>query len=167
MIPTICLYNTFFISCPHTRGDDPPYSKYFLYLPYLSPHAWGWSLIRQDSQKVELLVPTRVGMILAVAYPKFFKISCPHTRGDDPLWTHSRIIAVILSPHAWGWSFLCKLSKFCKTLVPTRVGMILFYVKNIRCSQTCPHTRGDDPGYVPDELNKFFLSPHAWGWSCV
>ena len=33
-----------------------------------------------------MLVPTRVGMILSSGINDFINASCPHTRGDDPLY---------------------------------------------------------------------------------
>ena len=48
-------------------------------------------------------------------------------------------------------------------LVPTRVGMILFFPRFSEPKYACPHTRGDDPN---NERLTFFgitLSPHAWG----
>ena len=51
---------------------------------------------------VNMLVPTRVGMILGLGIVLFLFKACPHTRGDDP--THLVHIDTIadLSPHAWG-----------------------------------------------------------------
>ena len=90
-----------------------------------------------------MLVPTRVGMILALATFSTSVLSCPHTRGDDPKrrWNVSK----------W-WD-----------LVPTRVGMILSENATTEFFGSCPHTRGDDP--ISDTIDDYaaHLSPHAWG----
>ena len=43
------------------------------------------------------------------------------------------------------------------------MGMILGFATAVLSDSPCPHTHGDDPVYVPDELKKLNLSPHAWG----
>ena len=48
------------------------------------------------------LVPTRVGMIPVLVAYVVWKISCPHTRGDDPGVVSVLQIPIDLSPHAWG-----------------------------------------------------------------
>ena len=48
-------------------------------------------------------------------------------------------------------------------LVPTRVGMILPLQAADTVTQTCPHTRGDDPLPGSAEIDMSDLSPHAWG----
>ena len=50
-----------------------------------------------------------------------------------------------------------------KTLVPTRVGMILNKRLYQSANASCPHTRGDDPYNHPQTLKIALLSPHAWG----
>ena len=49
-----------------------------------------------------LLVPTRVGMILIYRFFSMPKITCPHTRGDDPDKFARLLSKRSLSPHAWG-----------------------------------------------------------------
>ena len=70
-----------------------------------------------------MLVPTRVGMIPVSDSKHTEKVSCPHTRGDDPVTSeslqdfsdacpHTRgddpgeiedtSVVLTLSPHAWG-----------------------------------------------------------------
>ena len=48
------------------------------------------------------LVPTRMGMILAVTGFKRKDIPCPHTHGDDPDFYTADGVYDNLSPHAWG-----------------------------------------------------------------
>ena len=50
----------------------------------------------------EKLVPTRVGMILLVLSIVLICLTCPHTRGDDPLYGKMAQSTDSLSPHAWG-----------------------------------------------------------------
>ena len=48
------------------------------------------------------LVPTRVGMILDGSTEGVLFITCPHTRGDDPIFNQQCDSIGSLSPHAWG-----------------------------------------------------------------
>ena len=48
------------------------------------------------------LVPIRVGMIPNFAEVSRSPITCPHTRGDDPIQSGADIIGRHLSPYAWG-----------------------------------------------------------------
>ena len=49
-----------------------------------------------------LLVPIRVGMILAVLVMIYGQSACPHTHGDDPRANGKKPIEKNLSPYAWG-----------------------------------------------------------------
>ena len=133
------------LTCPHTRGDDPGKNNKNYPCRLLSPHAWGWSLLLTYFDICDKLVPTRVGMIPFPSPAYTFNETCPHTRGDDPLSSGSFNELLILSPHAWGWSYK---------------GMIRIEVWN-----ACPHTRGDDPMTFSKAFQNVSLSPHAWGWS--
>ena len=65
-------------------------------------------------------------MILSEVVLTMHDVTCPHTRGDDP------VDAVY--------------SERKNALVPTRVGMILELALFENRKRACPHTRGDDPG---------------------
>ena len=57
---------------------------------------------REHIAKKERLVPTRVGMIPRAMHNYANRLTCPHTRGDDPSDTTKRERMINLSPHAWG-----------------------------------------------------------------
>ena len=50
----------------------------------------------------EELVPIRVGMILIPFKSSSRKLTCPHTRGDDPVEAKKMSEGGHLSPYAWG-----------------------------------------------------------------
>ena len=82
-------------------------------------------------------------MILKIEDLYTEKETCPHTRGDDPV-------------------FNIYVQLFAE-LVPTRVGMILPTTRHFYHCCTCPHTRGDDPYECYPNSRQDILSPHAWG----
>ena len=63
ILPPLCIIFAG-AACPHTRGDDPD--------------------VLVMSEALQILVPTRVGMILGHNRIKKIMRPCPHTRGDDP-----------------------------------------------------------------------------------
>ena len=92
-------------TCPHTRGDDPDVVILSEYADYLSPYAWGWSFYLIRYCVYLFLVPIRVGMIPQVIAFVSILASCPHTRGDDPIFLFIFRHWKFLSPYAWGWSW--------------------------------------------------------------
>ena len=154
-------------SCPHTRGDDPVLQMGQNGNSSLSPYAWGWSFFISFVLFLIQLVPIRVGMILFDEGETQMIVSCPHTRGDDPMKRKILNCGINLSPYAWGWSYPSKYRRKWRFLVPIRVGMILIWAYVFRVQFTCPHTRGDDPMRITYIINTQGLSPYAWGWSWV
>ena len=89
---------------PHTRGDGPAVASNRASRTQYSPHAWGWSALRDSFQRSQSIFPTRVGMVRSPMVIGHNLHHIPHTRGDGP-----RTVAIcrrrkIYSPHAWGWS---------------------------------------------------------------
>ena len=104
-------------------------------------------------------------MILFHKFRFVLQSTCPHTRGDDPVWWGGNTNDSFLSPYAWGWSYEEEDIKLWDKLVPIRVGMIKDFRSMQRSAKTCPHTRGDDQ-ILKDFCNvRRNLSPYAWGWS--
>ena len=50
----------------------------------------------------DVLVPTRMGMILLTEFDYKIYETCPHTHGDDPITAKEHHVIESLSPHAWG-----------------------------------------------------------------
>ena len=80
-------------------------------------------------------------------------MSCPHTRGDDPLLLFSLTVSeicdiLLLEADLFTVSTLncgAVIEGKSASLVPTRVGMIKYYTNPFAVFNSCPHTRGDDP----------------------
>ncbi len=51
---------------------------------------------------VNLVFPTRVGVILTAAAVSDGVTGFPHTRGGDPRIDHYAVTSPLFSPHAWG-----------------------------------------------------------------
>ncbi len=70
--------------CPHPRGDGPlPLAMCFSQIS-MSPPAWGWPGTRQINARLDIDVPTRVGMARDDAPGAGGGDGCPHPRGDGP-----------------------------------------------------------------------------------
>ncbi len=152
-------------SIPHTRGDGPFFVLSGMLHPPYSPHAWGWTAVRDKDwagptvfptgvgmdrgrlREYESgdVFPTRVGMDRRPARCLIQTTSIPHTRGDGPDATLVCTPPSSYSPHAWGWTAKKNGIMQYIGVFPTRVGMD-------RPDQTVdwrrhriPHTRGDGP----------------------
>ncbi len=130
---------------PHTRGDGPHIKSAKGCDGLFSPHAWGWSVLKNVTISSRKVLPTRVGMVRPQCWLVRLLGSSPHTRGDGPRLGGVRRRPTSFSPHAWGWSASQIVNASAKAVLPTRVGMV-------RCSSCAthqqlgsPHTRGDGP----------------------
>ena len=124
MIPPSDMLVIAYLSCPHTRGDDPARHERKIKSYRLSPYAWGWSSTYRATTSENALVPIRVGMIPYLYLFISALNPCPHTRGDDPSKTKTVNAKACLSPYAWGWSQQQNYRRAKQVLVPIRVGMI-------------------------------------------
>ena len=152
---------------PHMRGDGPESGTLTIRAGAFSPHAWGWSEIRDELAGKNDVFPTCVGMVRLSCTPLRIERRFPHMRGDGPRLELVLFRVRVFSPHAWGWSEHI-IRACCTALVfPTCVGMVRQTVARDGCTGGFPHMRGDGPGsFIPASLNYPF-SPHAWGWSAL
>ena len=130
---------------PHPRGDGPQGTTVAVTGLTFSPPAWGWSgrfCWKTDGSDV---LPTRVGMVRAVALRGLRMAGSPHPRGDGPPLAIQQVLAPEFSPPAWGWSETCTCGLAKIMVLPTRVGMVRparNWLRRLACS---PHPRGDGP----------------------
>ena len=128
-----------------------------------SPHAWGWTALPAHSHDAGRVFPTRVGMDRVRGRATAAARGVPHTRGDGPVGGSELWQVVLCSPHAWGWTAWLVSQGSSGWVFPTRVGMD----RDGRMAQTkvhrVPHTRGDGPPRVNEQLWEVKGSPHAWG----
>ncbi len=73
--------------------------------------------------------------------------------------------ALLVSPHAWGWTSRITLSVPTPCGIPTRVGVDLGAKCPVRGLYRYPHTRGGGPMARFPGLWALRVSPHAWGWT--
>ena len=130
--------------CPHPRGDGPE---------VFAGVAW-------DGEDV----PTRVGMARLDCNPRAQCGGCPHPRGDGPTWDRSALVAMKMSPPAWGWPVNCVPFLEIRFDVPTRVGMARQRIELHKAPAGCPHPRGDGPPTHGGPRKEETMSPPAWGW---
>ena len=89
------------------------------------------------------MLPTHVGMNLAMPRLCLCGLHAPHTRGDEPFFAAQE--------HAPG------------KMLPTHVGMNLHPPKVSTISPDAPHTRGDEPIQETRAIRVRKCSPHTWG----
>ena len=109
---------------PHPRGDGPFPREEGFYPHEFSPPAWGWSWVIETFIVRRLVLPTRVGMVLATALVFAPANSSPHPRGDGPTTRCGIASESQFSPPAWGWSSALPNPLRLDAVLPTRVGMV-------------------------------------------
>ena len=109
---------------PHARGDGPPAGAPGPPSSEFSPRAWGWSVRRRQIAYCEGVLPTRVGMVRTLPFPRNSSPRSPHARGDGPSANACLIAPVLFSPRAWGWSGYRTIGVDPGDVLPTRVGMV-------------------------------------------
>ena len=109
---------------PHPRGDGPSSPIGLRRGCWFSPPAWGWSSRSSRSRLSWIVLPTRVGMVLANGLTPAHNHGSPHPRGDGPATAEVMRSAVQFSPPAWGWSLLRSGPHAVGRVLPTRVGMV-------------------------------------------
>ncbi len=132
-------------SSPHTRGDGPKALVPILLLLRFSPHAWGWSGKLMTEEALEVVLPTRVGMVRSGPASSAWRACSPHTRGDGPPSVAPVTFLSVFSPHAWGWSDHQTGFVHDGSVLPTRVGMVRALRGSWPALMSSPHTRGDGP----------------------
>ena len=130
------------------------------------------------------LVPTRVGMIPVLVAYVVWKISCPHTRGDDPGVVSVLQIPIDLSPHACGDKQLVQLPHLLRLgssprvwgqgvaplgnvhttgIIPTRVGTRARSDVGLDANGDHPHACGDKDSRNVARCKARGSSPRVWG----
>ena len=167
MVPPFRQWHSRSRCSPHPRGDGPRFGPTGGGFAPFSPPAWGWSLGRRLDAVAELVLPTRVGMVLVIQIRVPIRRGSPHPRGDGPVPCPSTISPLRFSPPAWGWSLGPGLDRGPTDVLPTRVGMVLPLRSQSSSHVGSPHPRGDGPSKVPAPEAASPFSPPAWGWSCT
>ncbi len=130
---------------PHPRGDGPAIAMQTGGAMGFSPPAWGWSADHFESVQPDCVLPTRVGMVRAIALGPSMTACSPHPRGDGP-WTGPFHYALpSFSPPAWGWSADEMGHRLHGGVLPTRVGMVRVAEDRADRATCSPHPRGDGP----------------------
>ncbi len=133
------------LAAPRTRGDGPSACSTAGWRAPCSPHARGWSPLRQRQAPERALLPARAGMVPAPARLPGGGLPAPRTRGDGPPYGNGKHPSELCSPHARGWSRSgVRLGRY-GDLLPARAGMV-------------PDSTAARPGF-------WTCSPHARGWS--
>ena len=89
---------------PHSRGDGPQLGTFEKVKWAFSPLAWGWSAHSLRRPALNLVFPTRVGMVRGRGRCRSYRIRFPHSRGDGPFRERFFRSGCLFSPLAWGWS---------------------------------------------------------------
>ncbi len=150
-------------SIPHTRGDGPCRVK--IKIKMYSPHAWGWTAMKNFVGTYTQVFPTRVGMDHMRVIRRRDSYCIPHTRGDGPFLYIALKVLFLYSPHAWGWTETHEEKPMYRVVFPTRVGMDRRAVTSTKLPVRIPHTRGDGPNTSEIISYAVTYSPHAWGWT--
>ena len=136
-------------------------------LVQFSPRAWGWSGDDHgDAQRLNCSPHARGDGPHAHRLQTRAAACSPHARGDGPsgrtggnppeqfsprAWGWSAVSAHVaseanrFSPRAWGWSVPGPGVQNCRTVLPTRVGMVRIRRRLVRAAGCSPHARGDGP----------------------
>ena len=162
-VTTVVLKPT--IRFPHSRGDGPISECPWHHGWKFSPLAWGWSAITPVLLWVDVVFPTRVGMVRWPATAKSSPSSFPHSRGDGPMRGQFRQSNIPFSPLAWGWSARMVGISDMTFVFPTRVGMVRDARLGKGDTVSFPHSRGDGPASRFPQSVRTSFSPLAWGWS--
>ena len=134
-------------SFPHTRGGGPLLSCYWAEDTRFSPHAWGWTEMKDEYGDWDKVFPTRVGVDRAADTEKTSNECFPHTRGGGPACAAAKEAKQSFSPHAWGWT--------ARLDADTDI------------ADSFPHTRGGGPHRPTARFSLRLFSPHAWGWTGI
>ena len=92
------------VGSPHTRGGGPPSTSRPRAAWSFSPHAWGWTVLRDAFAQRVIVLPTRVGVDRCIFSKKVRACRSPHTRGGGPRPVDLLLFSEAFSPHAWGWT---------------------------------------------------------------
>ena len=130
---------------PHPRGDGPENSEPQSGSPAYSPPAWGWSGPMNPLFALQVVFPTRVGMVRMAGPSPAASGGIPHPRGDGPPPQLRHSITAQYSPPAWGWSDPTADDAETIGVFPTRVGMVRTKTRAEAPAKGIPHPRGDGP----------------------
>ena len=161
------LQNCRTLPSPHARGDVPA-------IPFIdrmnndfSPRPWGCSVVLHVRARVDVLLPTPVGMFRSDALRGLPPLASPHARGDVPGLDSSLTQYLDFSPRPWGCSAVFPDACLGTSLLPTPVGMFRGG-STPRCRRTpSPHARGDVPDAGGEESALAAFSPRPWGCSVL
>ncbi len=131
----------------------------------LSPHTWGCSSRWMSASWARCVVPTYVGVFLRIPCQAAEWGRCPHIRGGVPQQHGPFRGHGPLSPHTWGCSEINPGAVPLGIVVPTYVGVFLFFYFPAVVADRCPHIRGGVPTTYPAFCCSHTLSPHTWGCS--
>ena len=150
---------------PRTRGDGPVFSWVTSAWDKFPPHARGWTRGGRGREARCSVSPARAGMDRqpeeeAWTFPGF-----PRTRGDGPKIAGYGLLAVMLPPHARGWTYAQLVGISREAASPARAGMDRTPTRNGRATWSFPRTRGDGPLSGTRQTAEELLPPHARGWT--
>ena len=153
------------IRIPRTRGDGPSARPRTARGSTDSPHARGWTSIRDDEPGLAPGFPARAGMDRGRGRPRRGGRRIPRTRGDGPLWMGAPRHHPKDSPHARGWTENTPGQDVHESGFPARAGMDPVGGGAQGGWLGIPRTRGDGPR--ADWTRPSFAgdSPHARGWT--
>ena len=130
---------------PHKRGDVPPISDLEAAAEKISPQAWGCTDPVTLKDDLTHNLPTSVGMYRTYTLKHLTQNESPHKRGDVPFYMTGAVNQVLISPQAWGCTFIAAISCCRHTNLPTSVGMYRARHIFLPLRGQSPHKRGDVP----------------------
>ena len=107
---------------PHACGDKYLSLSHFLILSGSSPRVWGQGSIILLGLSLIGIIPTRVGTRTSTCRYKNHGKDHPHACGDKVLQESTTYVMLGSSPRVWGQVTYKDFARFCKRIIPTRVG---------------------------------------------
>ncbi len=150
---------------PRTRGDGPSHTLSPSARRKFSPHARGWTELRQARGDYRPVFPARAGMDRSAARRCTRPSGFPRTRGDGPSLTMDERKVLLFSPHARGWTVGQAAPVYLHRVFPARAGMDRVVVRQRDKRGGFPRTRGDGPARRLSTRVGARFSPHARGWT--
>ena len=151
---------------PHVRGGSTCSTAVQKTSSDVSPRAWGKLLNRSPGQCANRCIPTCVGEALEKNVSAPQRSMYPHLRGGSYRPRLMYPLNSDVSPRAWGKCGQVG-SSFCPCrCIPTCVGEAKPRQHRVIKCMMYPHVRGGSRAKSWDTIDRFDVSPRAWG-KCV
>ncbi len=150
---------------PHARGGGPDFNSKAQVCRKSSPRTWGWTAPSVGAGCSGRVVPTHVGVDRPGMGTRCRNVGRPHARGGGPASAEAAMKPATSSPRTWGWTDCGQGINFCRSVVPTHVGVDRFQWLCSIPTLSRPHARGGGPRRTVEGFVEPVSSPRTWGWT--